>query len=165
MTHPTPIDQAGPAPPGAPPSPVRRNPLSLCRRVDFPVAHDYRGNLSFIEGGRDIPFDIRRIYYLYDVPSGAERAGHAHRNLTQVFISMSGSFDLCLDDGVERRVVQLNRSHQGFVVYPWVWRVVNNFSGNAVCLVLADAVYSEDDYIRDFSEFRSLAAPRNGAAA
>lgn len=144
--------------------PSTSNPLSRCHWIDFRCAKEPRGNLSFIEGGRDIPFDIKRIYYLYDVPSGSERAGHAHRDLTQVFISMSGSFDLHLDDGFEQQTVHMNRSHHGFLVCSWVWRVVNNFSGNAVCLVLASEHYAESDYIRNENDFRRLIAARRNTA-
>lgn len=139
-----------------------RRPLSLCGWTEFPVAHDVRGNLSFIEGGRHVPFDIERIYYLYDVPAMAERAGHAHRQLSQVFIAMSGSFDLHLDDGVEKRSVHLCRANRGYVVHPWIWRDLNNFSGGSVCLVLASHVYDEADYIRDHAEFRQAARKRLG---
>jgi hypothetical protein len=140
--------------------PAGDNPLQHCRWIELPVVHEPRGNLSFIEGLNHVPFDIRRIYYLYDVPSGAERAGHAHRNLTQLFISMSGSFDLVLEDGTETRIVHLNRSHRGYLIAPWVWRTVNNFSGNSVCLVLASEVYQESDYIRDHGDFHRLAGER-----
>ena len=139
------------------------NPLQHCRWIELPVVHDPRGNLSFIEGATHVPFDIRRIYYLYDVPSGVERAGHAHRELSQLFISMSGSFDLVLEDGTESRTVHMNRSHRGYLLRPWVWRTVNNFSGNSVCLVLASEVYQASDYIRDYDEFRRLAAERRGS--
>jgi hypothetical protein len=142
------------------PSDPGGNPLSHCRWIELPVIHEPRGNLSFVEGSRHIPFDIRRIYYLYDVPSGAERAGHAHRGLLQLFISMSGSFDLVLEDGTEMRTIHLNRSHRGYLIVPWVWRTVNNFSSNSVCLVLASEVYEESDYIRDYGEFCREAAER-----
>jgi hypothetical protein len=133
------------------------HPLQRCTWLDFPVMHDARGNLSVVENGREVPFDIRRIYYLYDIPPQAERAGHAHRALQQVFVAMSGSFDLHLDDGVERRTVHLCRSHRGYLVQPWVWRTLDNFSGASVCLVLASLPYDESDYIRDYRAFRALA--------
>lgn len=140
-------------------------PLSECHWIDFPIAHDHRGNLSFVEGGRHIPFDIARVYYLYDIPQLAERAGHAHRQLSQVFIALSGSFDMHLDDGVEQRTVHLNRASRGFITRPWVWRTLDNFSGNAVCLVLASHVYDEADYIRNFADFRTQARARLGLSA
>jgi hypothetical protein len=128
----------------------------------MPSVNDYRGNLSFAEGGRHVPFDIKRVYYLYDIPSGAERAGHAHRQLSQVFIALSGSFDLVLDDGLRKETVHLSRAHMGFVVVPFVWRVLNNFSGNSVCLVLASTEYDAADYIRDYGEFIRETATRHG---
>jgi hypothetical protein len=124
-------------------------------QVEFPQVHDSRGNLSFIEAGRHVPFEIRRVYYLYDVPGGAERGGHAHKALHQVIIAMSGSFDLVLDDGSRRWTVGLNRSHYGIYVGPNTWREMENFSSGAVCLVLASEFYDEGDYIRDYDDFRS----------
>ncbi len=118
--------------------------------------HDIRGCLSFIENNRHIPFEMKRIYFLYDIPSMSERAGHAHRNLKQVFISMSGSFDLHLDDGSETRSIHLSRSNRGYLVQPGIWRTLDNFSGNSVCLVLASLPYDESDYIRSFEEFEQL---------
>lgn len=125
--------------------------------------HDARGNLTVIEGSRHVPFSIERLYLLSDVPSWAERAGHAHRLLTQVFVAVSGSFDLHLDDGAERRTVHLSRASRGYIVHPWTWRTLDNFSANSVCLVLADRVYDDADYIRDHAEFLRLA--RSGPAA
>lgn len=141
---------------------VLPRPLSLCSWTDFPVMHDTRGNLSFIEGGRHIPFDVERVYYLYDIPSLAERAGHAHRQLSQVFIALSGSFDLHLDDGVEKRTVHLCRANRGYITGPWVWRTLDNFSGNSVCLVLASHTYDESDYIREYADFRQQSRHRLG---
>jgi WxcM-like, C-terminal len=138
------------------------NPLQQCGWLDFKVMHDARGNLSVIENLKHIPFNIERIYYLYDIPALAERAGHAHRNLVQVFISMSGSFDLHLDDGVEKRTVHLCRANRGYLVQPWTWRTLDNFSGSSVCLVLADLAYDETDYIRSYDEFQRLAEQRKG---
>ncbi len=136
------------------------HPLQRCTWLDFPVMHDARGNLSFIEGGRHIPFPMQRLYFLYDIPCMAERAGHAHRDLVQVFIAMSGSFDLHLDDGTEKRTIHLCRSHRGYLVQPWIWRTLDNFSGGSVCLVLASLPYDEADYIRSYPVFRRLAAQR-----
>lgn len=129
------------------------NPLSKVREIRFSVIADRRGNLTPIEGGKDIPFDIARIYYLYDVPSGAERAGHAHRRLHQIFLSMSGSFDIHMDDGHEQRDVHMNRSWIGLYVPPMVWRTVDNFSGGSVLMVLASLAYDESEYIRDYDVF------------
>jgi dTDP-4-dehydrorhamnose 3,5-epimerase-like enzyme len=127
------------------------------RLIDFPIVHEPRGNLSFIEGQRQIPFDIQRVYYLYDVPGGAVRGGHAHKNLQQVIIALSGSFDVVVDDGTDRKKISLNRSYHGLYLPNMIWRELENFSSGAVCLVLASAYYEEDDYIRDIAQFRTLA--------
>jgi hypothetical protein len=106
-----------------------------------------------VEGGRHIPFDIRRVYYLYDVPGGAERGGHAHKELHQLIIAMSGSFDIHLHDGYARKTVHMNRSYYGLYVCPMIWREIDNFSSGAVCMVLASDYYAESDYYREHSEF------------
>jgi WxcM-like, C-terminal len=130
-----------------------------CRLIDFPVISERRGNLTFVEGDRHIPFDIKRVYYLYDVPGGAERAGHAHRALQQCLIAMSGSFDVTLDNGLVRTKVHLNRSYYGLFIPSMVWRELNNFSSGSVCLALASAYFTEDDYYRDYEEFlRAISA-------
>lgn len=118
---------------------------------------DPRGNLCFIESGRHAPFEIQRVYYLYDVPSQSVRAGHAHKALHQILIALSGSFDVSLTDGVDRERVTLNRPNRGLHVGPMMWRDIDNFSSGAVCLVLASAHYDEDDYYRDFDEFLAVA--------
>jgi hypothetical protein len=127
--------------------------LDLCRIIELPIISDPRGNLSFIEGGRHIPFDIKRIYYLYDVPGGATRAGHAHKTLHQLLVAMSGSFNVTLDDGRERRDFHLNRSYYGLYIYPMVWREIDNFSSGSVCMALASDFYEEADYYRGYEEF------------
>lgn len=132
-------------------------PLSDCRIIELPKITDPRGNLTFVEGNGHIPFDIRRVYYLYDVPGGSERGSHAHKNLHQFVIAMSGSFDVVLDDGKEQRRFHLNRSYYGLYVCPMMWRTLDNFSSGGVCMVLASAKYDEADYIRDHSIFMSLA--------
>jgi hypothetical protein len=114
-------------------------PFEDCRILRFPKIEDRRGNLSFIEGNSHIPFDIQRVYYLYDVPGGAARGGHAHKALWQVIIAMSGSFDVVLDDGAVRQKFHLNRSYSGLVVGPMMWREIENFSSGSVCLVLASS--------------------------
>lgn len=124
-----------------------------CKLIDLPRIQDPRGNLTFVEGGQHIPFDIRRVYYLYDVPGGSERGGHAHLALHQFVIAMSGSFDIVLDDGFEKRRVHLNRSYRGLYLPPMTWRELDNFSSGSVCMVLASEVYTESDYLRDYSEF------------
>jgi hypothetical protein len=121
--------------------------------IDLPVVRDSRGNLTFIEGTRHVPFKIERVYYLYDVPSGSERAGHAHKALHQLIIAASGSFSVHLDDGTNKETVFLSRSHKGLLMGPMVWRVIDNFSSGAVCLVLASSVFDEADYIREHTAF------------
>ena len=128
------------------------------RTIDFPIIHEPRGNLSFIEGGIHVPFDIKRVYYLYDVPGGAARGGHAHKDLQQVIIALSGSFDVILDDGSSRSKVFLNRSYNGLYLPNMIWRELENFSSGAVCMVLASERYDEEDYIRDHGEFLQAAA-------
>lgn len=127
--------------------------LNDCKLIDLPKVSDPRGNLSFIEGGRHIPFDIQRVYYLYDVPGGSDRGSHAHKNLHQFVVAMSGSFDVVLDDGMAKRRFHLNRSYYGLYVCPMMWRDLDNFSSGAVCMVLASSRYDESDYIRDYSDF------------
>ena len=127
--------------------------LDLCRTIDLPKIADPRGNLTFIEGGNHVPFDIQRVYYLYDVPGGAERGGHAHKELQQLIIAMSGSFDVVLDDGANKKRVHLNRSYTGLYVCPMIWRELDNFSSGSVCMVLASNKYDERDYYRDYAEF------------
>ncbi len=128
--------------------------LSDCRLIDLPKIQDPRGNLTFIEGGRHAPFEFKRAYYLYDVPGGSERGGHAHRDLSQLIIAMSGSFDVILDDGYREKRFHLNRSYFSLYVCPMIWRRLENFSSGAVCLVLASEYYDEADYFRDYSEFQ-----------
>ena len=127
--------------------------IETCKMVELPKITDVRGNLTFIEGGDQIPFDIQRVYYLYDVPGGAERGGHAHRGLHQLIIAMSGSFDVVLDDGNNKKRVHMNRSYNGLYVCPMIWRELDNFSSGAVLMVLASNKYTEDDYYRDYSDF------------
>ncbi len=127
--------------------------LNLCQIVDLPKIHDVRGNLTFLEGHNHVPFDIQRIYYLYDVPGGAERGAHAHKALRQFIISVSGSFDVGLDDGVSRKTFHLNRPYQALYVCPMIWRDLENFSSGSVCLVLASNPYMADDYFRDYDEY------------
>jgi dTDP-4-dehydrorhamnose 3,5-epimerase-like enzyme len=126
--------------------------------IDFPKIAEARGNLSFIEGNNHIPFQIKRIYYLYDVPSGATRGGHAHKTLSEIMIALSGSFDVVLDDGKEKKKVFLNRPHYGLVLPPGIWRELENFSSNSVALALASEVYNEKDYIRDYEVFKKMVA-------
>ena len=135
--------------------------LAQCRIVDLPKIADPRGNLTFIEGRRHVPFDIARVYYLYDVPGGSERGGHAHKALHQLIVAMSGSFDVVLDDGRGgKQRFHLNRSYHGLYVCPMIWRELDNFSSGSVCMVLASNVYDEADYYRDYGEYQqALARP------
>lgn len=127
--------------------------LADCRIIQLPKISDPRGNLTFIEGTRHVPFDIKRVYYLYDVPGGAERAGHAHKALEQFLVAISGSFDVLVDDGREKRRYHLNRSYYGLYIPPLVWRKIDNFSSGAVCLALASHLFNEADYYREYAKF------------
>jgi len=127
--------------------------LELCRIIELPKIADPRGNLTFVEGERQVPFAVRRVYYLYDVPGGASRGGHAHRELEQFIVAMSGSFDVVLDDGYGQRTISLNRSYYGLYLPTMVWRELTNFSSGSVCLVLASTLYEAADYIRDYDQF------------
>ena len=131
-----------------------------CHLIDLPKVNDARGNLTFIEGDRHVPFDIRRVFYLYDVPGGSTRAGHALRTCHQFIVSLSGAFDVVLDDGSEKRRFHLNRSHYGLYVTPLTWRELDNFSSNSVCLVLASEPFEERGYFREYEAF--LQAVRDG---
>lgn len=123
------------------------------RLIDLPRILDPRGNLTFIEAGNHVPFDIQRVYYLYDVPGGAERGGHGHKKLHQLMIAMSGSFDVQLDDGRTKFKYHLNRSYYGLYIPPMMWRDIDNFSSGSVCMVLASEHYDEADYYRDYADF------------
>ncbi len=127
--------------------------IDLCKLINFPKITDARGNLTFVEGGNQIPFDIQRVYYLYDVPGGAQRGGHAHKDLHQVIIAMSGSFDVLLDDGTNKKRVHMNRSYNGLYVCPMIWRELDNFSSGSVLMVLASNKYDESDYYREYADF------------
>jgi hypothetical protein len=125
----------------------------LASFIDLPVIAEPRGNLCFVEENRHVPFDIQRVYYLYDVPSQSQRAGHAHRALHQLLIAVSGSFDVRLHDGETEEVVTLNRPNRGLHIGPRTWRELENFSSGSVCVVLASLPYDEADYIREFDDF------------
>lgn len=125
-----------------------------CTVLEFDRHHsDRKGDLTVIEGLKSVPFDVKRIYYLYDIPNGESRGGHAHRGLYQLIFAASGSFTVTLDDGCTKRTFMLNSPYQGLMVVPGIWRTLDEFSSGAVCLVLASERYSEDDYIRDYDEF------------
>jgi hypothetical protein len=126
------------------------------RIVDLPRIADPRGNLTFVEGERHVPFRIARVYWIYDVPGGEKRGGHAYRQLSEFVVALSGSFDVVIDDGREPRVFSLNRSYLGLYVPRLLWRSLENFSTNAVCLILASRPYEDADYVRDYGQFREL---------
>ena len=130
-----------------------RSSVDQCTLVELPKISDPRGNLTFIEGGGHVPFDIERVFYLYDVPTGTDRGAHAHRQLHQFLVCLSGSFDVALDDGRSRRTVHLNRPWVGLHIPPMIWASEVNFDPGSVCLALASAPYDEDDYIRDYDAF------------
>lgn len=127
--------------------------VDQCRIIELPKISDPRGNLTFIEGGKHLPFQFCRVYYLYDVPGGANRGGHAHRQLQQFIVAASGSFDVVVDDGEERKSFFLNRSYYGLYIPTMVWRELENFSSGSVCLVMASHYYDEADYYRVYEEY------------
>jgi len=127
--------------------------IDECKILQLPKISDPRGNLTFVESQRHIPFAIKRVYYLYDVPGGESRGGHAHKSLQQLIIAMSGSFDVLLDDGIRKKTVSLNRSYMGVYVPTMTWRELTNFSSGSICMVLASEYYEEDDYYRDYDDF------------
>ncbi|WP_296012794.1 FdtA/QdtA family cupin domain-containing protein [uncultured Treponema sp.] len=124
-----------------------------CTMIELSKNHREKGNLTVVQNEKEIPFDVKRCYYLYDVPGGEERGGHSHKQLKQLIIAASGSFDVRLDDGQVKRTFTLNRPYQGLFVVPGIWRDLDNFSSGSVCLVLASEVYQKEDYIRDYNEF------------
>lgn len=132
-------------------------PLDDCRILSLPKIQDARGNLTFIENSQEIPFEMKRVYYLYDVPGGADRGAHAHKALHQLVIAVSGSFEIELDDGQNKRRFRLDRPYSGLYICPLMWRQLDNFSSGAVCLVLASEAYDESDYLRDYQEFLKAA--------
>lgn len=135
-------------------NPVRKYNVFDCTMVELDRHHsDRKGNLSVVENGQTLPFDVKRVYYLYDVPGGENRGSHAHKELSQLIIAASGSFTVTLDDGKCKRTFFLNRPYQGLYVKPGMWRDLEDFSSGAVCMVLASEVYQKEDYIRDYNEF------------
>lgn len=134
---------------------ISSNPNEI-RIIDLPRLFDPRGNLSFIEGSNQIPFLIKRVYWIYDVPGGATRGGHAYHSLLEFIVALSGSFDVVLHDGKEKKLYPLNRSYYGLYVPNMVWRSLENFSTNALCMILASDKYNEKDYLRDFDVFLKI---------
>ena len=130
--------------------------IEHCKIIDLPKTSDPRGNLSFVEANKHVPFDIKRVFYLYDVPGGESRAGHALKTCQQVVIAVMGSFDLVLRDGVSEKRIHLNRAYKAVLIPPAIWRELENFSSGAVCLVLASEGYSEDAYYRTYDEYLTV---------
>lgn len=124
-----------------------------CTIVELDKHHHTKGNITVVENNQTIPFDVQRIYYLYDIPGGESRGGHAHKELRQLIVAASGSFTVTLDDGKVKRKFVLNRPYQGLLIVPGIWRTLDDFSSGAVCLVLASHVYDETDYIRSYNDF------------
>jgi len=129
--------------------------ISHCQLISFPKNHQVRGNITSINSGQEIPFSINRVYYLYDIPGGESRGGHAHKDLRQLIVAGSGSFDLVLDDGFEIKTIRLSQPYEGVLIPPGIWRELTSFSSGAICLVLASEVYKESDYIRSYEDFQS----------
>ena len=127
-----------------------------CNILEFNQIHNRSGNITFVENRHNIPFEIKRVYYLYDIPAGAQRGGHAHKELYQLIIAAGGCFDIIVDDGRTKKIFELNRPYYGVLIVPGVWREIVNFSSGAICLVLASHKYDEKDYIRDYNEFIKL---------
>lgn len=129
-----------------------------CKIVPLGKIHNRAGNITVVEGQSTIPFDVKRIYYLYDIPGGADRGGHAHKELKQLIIAASGSFKVLTDDGIKRKTFDLNRADMGLIIPPGIWRELIEFSSGAICLVLASTIYNEYDYIRDYDSFLKFIA-------
>lgn len=138
----------------------RTSRVEDCKLIELGKNHHANGNLTVVENGMQVPFDIKRVYYLYDVPGGEERGGHSHKALKQFIVAISGAFDVVIDDGINQRTITLNRPYQGLLIVPGIWRVINNFSSGAVCLVLASEHYDEADYVRDYQEFKQLTSTK-----
>jgi dTDP-4-dehydrorhamnose 3,5-epimerase-like enzyme len=141
------------------PTLITQTTINNVHIIDIPKIHDVRGNLSVVEGNTT-PFEIKRVYFLYDIPSGAKRGGHAHIEQEELLIALSGSFEVVVKDGDSEKVIMLNRPNKGLIIPKGIWRELQNFSSGSVCLVLASDVFSEEDYIRDFDAFESF---KNGA--
>jgi hypothetical protein len=132
---------------------VKKSTVYECSIIEIDKHHHQKGNISVIENNKTIPFDVKRVYYLYDVPGGESRGGHAHKELQQLIVAASGSFNITLNDGVVKRTFHLNHPYQGLLVVPGIWRELDDFSSGSVCLVLASHLFETSDYIRDYEEF------------
>ncbi len=131
-----------------------------CELIDLPKIHNRAGNITPVHANEDVPFDVKRIYYLYDMPGGESRGGHAHKNLHQLIVAASGSFEVVLNDGKETKHFILNRPYYGLLIVPGIWRELVNFSSGSICLVLASETYVESDYLRNYSDYLDFI--RNG---
>lgn len=140
---------------------MKSNSVYDCVILPLSKVHNRAGNITVIEGQRKIPFEVRRIYYLYDIPGGEDRGGHAHRELSQLIVAASGSFDVLLDDGNNKKIVTLNRPDYGLFVVPGIWRELIEFSSGAICLVLASHKYDESDYLRKYQDFKTYKLSRD----
>lgn len=132
-----------------------RNRISDVKLIELPKILDRRGNLSVVEENKDLPFDLKRVFWVYDVPGGKNRGSHAHRSLIQLIIAVSGSFSVKVDDGVSKEIFFLNHPYQGLLVPPGIWNTLEDFSSGAVCMVLCSDFYKEEDYIRNYREYVS----------
>lgn len=135
---------------------MKKSSVYDCVILPLSKIHNRAGNITIIEGNKNIPFDVKRLYYLYDIPGGENRGGHAHKELRQLIVATSGSFNVLLDDGTNKKVVTLNRPDYGLMVVPGIWRELMEFSSGAICLVLASEVYKEDDYVREYNSFNTF---------
>jgi hypothetical protein len=133
---------------------MKNNSVYDCVILPLKKIHNRAGNITIVEGNKNIPFEVKRIYYLYDIPGGEDRGGHAHKELRQVVVAASGSFNVLLDDGQNKKIVTLNRPDYGLMIVPGIWRELMEFSSGAICLVLASENYSEEDYIRKYKNFK-----------
>lgn len=134
----------------------KHSTIADCKLISLPKIHNPAGNITALNGNDDLPFDIKRVYYLYDIPGGEERGGHAHKELYQLLVAVSGSFDVVLNDGKNKKTISLNRPYNGILIVPGIWRELINFSSGSVCLVLASEKYNEDDYFRNYKQFNIL---------
>ncbi|MDD4969917.1 MAG: FdtA/QdtA family cupin domain-containing protein [Paludibacter sp.] len=135
---------------------ARNLKINDCSIIELDKHHHEKGNISVVENGNEVPFDIKRIYYLYDVPGGEARGGHAHKNLKQMIIAASGSFSVTIDDGTKKKTFMLNRPFQGLLIVPGIWRELDDFSSGSVCLVLASEHFEEEDYLRNYEYFKNF---------
>ena len=135
---------------------MKKNSVYDCTIVELPQVHNEAGNITTIENNKNIPFEVKRIYYLYDIPGGEDRGAHGHKKLQQFIIAASGSFDVTIDDGVNKRTFSLNHPNRALHLVSGMWRELSNFSSGAICLVLASEKYEENDYIREYADFKEF---------